>query len=247
MSVINWNFKDYVFAFFDLETTGLDLFNSQIISYCFLAGNDEFKTRQGYMLPDCQIEEGASRVNKFTVETKESTGKRYLCHKGESLWVPVASQEEGKKFVVDWLKETKERFQKEGKEVHLVAHNGKKFDFPILRRMCENVGFVLDDCGFWFVDTCEIYGNDLQWEGAVTQTNIYKKLFGGETYSAHDASQDCKALKRIVLSRLSEQDIFNNRSKYPLLNVRTLFEYRMKEEFLHLGEKIFPKKFGWWK
>ena len=58
-------------VFFDLETTGLDVEEDEIVQIAALANTDESEEFSAFVLPNVEISEGASSVNGMTIQHGE--------------------------------------------------------------------------------------------------------------------------------------------------------------------------------
>ena len=108
---------------FDLETTGLDLRTSEVVQIAIVIANSKrgacFVRK---VLPEGQIDPGASAVHGFTREALIADGAAPFA----TVW----------KECEDWLDET---LQSSTRPLVWAAHNGKRFDFPILTRCVNHV------------------------------------------------------------------------------------------------------------
>ena len=59
---------DPLLVFFDLETTGLNLEEDEIVQIAALANTDESEEFSVFVLPSVEISEGASNVNGMTIQ-----------------------------------------------------------------------------------------------------------------------------------------------------------------------------------
>ena len=58
-------------VFFDLETTGLNLEEDEIVQIAALANTDQSEEFSVFVLPNVEMTEGASNVNGITIENGE--------------------------------------------------------------------------------------------------------------------------------------------------------------------------------
>ena len=103
---------------FDLETTGLDTNSAEIVQLAVVIANSKQDAKfSRLVLPEGDIDPGASSVHGFTREVLEERGARPF---GE-VWAECEA----------WLRET---LASDTRPLVWAAHNGAQFDQPILRR-----------------------------------------------------------------------------------------------------------------
>ncbi|XP_066557865.1 DNA polymerase III subunit epsilon [Amia ocellicauda] len=171
--------SEYTFVFFDLETTGLDVSVCDIIQLSAISGE---RTLNVYMLPRCNMTEEASRITGFTVE--DST---LLLH-GQP--VETMTHKEALTYFMTFLRNLHQPL--------LVAHNGKRFDCPVLARTLDEFS-LRDDfkqvmCGF--LDTF-LLSKALFTDLRKFSQEYLVKYFLGKSYMAHNALEDVKALQEL--------------------------------------------------
>ncbi|EOD15328.1 hypothetical protein EMIHUDRAFT_211484 [Emiliania huxleyi CCMP1516] len=148
---------------FDLETTGLNTDEAEIVQFACVVANSR---REGgasfceFVMPQCEIDPGASAVTGIT--------KQLLAERGARPFAEVWATFEG------WLRET---LVSETRPLVWSAHNGDRFDVPILRRC------VRDATG-----------------GPSPLLSEPRAAFG-----AHDALVDAEALARVWRWLIEEQ------------------------------------------
>ena len=88
----------------------------------------------------------------------------------------------------------------------LIAHNGDKFDFPVLINALErnNLLRVFLSINVLFVDSLKIVSKEMKQKDSPLQSCRSKSLFDlyecliKETFDAHDAAEDAAALSRVL-------------------------------------------------
>merc|ERR1712029_809227 len=107
--------------YFDLETTGL--IRPQILQIAaVVAGNKNTFNR--YLRPTIPIDPNATRMNGLFM--KNGCLVKRKVDGGEEL-LSTVEMSEGLQQFFDWADDQAE-------DVQLVAYNGKRFDFPVLRK-----------------------------------------------------------------------------------------------------------------
>ena len=83
--------------------------------------------------------------------------------------------------------------------VVLVAHNGKRFDFPVVITACENVRLCdrLFHCVSGCADSLPVFKKVFAGRTSYKQEDIARDLLGA-AYSAHDASEDAMVLEKLI-------------------------------------------------
>ena len=207
-----------VVLLFDLETTGLPL-NSDICQISVQVLGEE-RVWSRYLVPTRNIAPGASRVNGLKV-SKDENGKRVLLRWGQE--VPAKSYIDGLKEFYMYLCQLSRKHKKLHPSARLIllAHNGRRFDAPILINALRKISVTakkLNDISVCFSDSwlilrelqrnnnplltysdCVDGGMKVQMTSNVSLklTSLYQHLFN-EGFPAHDATEDVKAMKRIL-------------------------------------------------
>uniref|UniRef100_A0A1X7U8R4 Exuperantia RNAse H-like domain-containing protein n=1 Tax=Amphimedon queenslandica TaxID=400682 RepID=A0A1X7U8R4_AMPQE len=206
---------------FDLETTDLPL-NSDICQVSVQVLGEE-RVWSRYLVPTKNIAPGASRVNGLKV-SKNENGKRILLKRGQEL--PAKSYIDGLKEFYMYLCQLSRKHKKlhpSGRLI-LLAHNGRRYDAPILINALRKISVTakkLNDISVCFSDSLSIL-RELQKENnpfltntesvdggmgpagvqvsskvSLKLTSVYQHLFN-EGFPAHDAAEDVKAMKRVL-------------------------------------------------
>ena len=177
---------------FDLETTGLDLRTSEVVQIAIVIANSKrgacFVRK---VLPEGQIDPGASAVHGFTRESLIADGAAPFA----TVW----------KECEDWLDET---LQSSTRPLVWAAHNGKRFDFPILTRCVNHVSggtsALLRPPRARFVDTLTLARESMPrrtsdgHSGSYTLGSLYRAASrGASLVGAHDAMADAQALAHV--------------------------------------------------
>ena len=200
----------YQFVVFDIETTGL----SKQTQICQLAAvTKEGKIYNEYVLPECDIDHRASRINKLSV--KVVSGRRTLLKEN----VPVHSVPLSKclqNFCTFLFND------KTDCHIILIGHNSSVFDTPTLLRCAgPAVKEILSSNNVFFADSLHLVralikaGNpSLNPEGKACKTNlpaVFQTVFN-EQFEAHDALEDVLALRRVLFQsplQLTVAEIIN--------------------------------------
>ena len=190
-------------AVFDTETTGLSPDSEIIQISCVTQGRRPFNQ---YLLPDKKfIAENATKIHGVSV--KYQNGAKQLEKNGKLL--PAVSQRQGLSDFLSFLKEIQVDSQ-----IVLVAHNGNRFDFPILLRSLREQELLQQflDCNILLLDSLTVITEEMKIRSSLLKEckgkslgTIYKNLFD-ETFDAHDSLEDVIALSRILSSNKLEQN-----------------------------------------
>lgn len=200
-SLPNFDRDSCQFVIFDLETTGLKV-DSEICQIAAMGTNDGDTVWSTYILPTGGIEPSSSLVTGLVV--KYAGNERYLTFCGQC--VEALLYKEGILSFYSHLRQLSTR----AKHTILIGYNSKTFDVPILYRNFRKVGIMgdqLDACGIGFVDAMAVI-RDIKKDGHLVQNGrgtlargslgeVYKNLFN-ESFRAHEAIRDVKALHRIL-------------------------------------------------
>ena len=201
----------YQFVVFDIETTGL----SKQTQICQLAAvTKEGKTYNEYVLPTCDIDHRASRINKLSV--KVVNGQRTLLKES----VPVQSV-----LLSQCLQNFTTFLLNDNTDCHtiLIGHNSSVFDTPTLLRCAGPVvKELLSSNNVFFADSLPLVralikavNPSLNPEGKACKINlpaVFQTVFN-EQFAAHDALEDVLALRRVLFQsslKLTVADIVNN-------------------------------------
>lgn len=165
-------------VFFDLETTGLER-DCDILQIAACCGSASFST---YVIPTRPINPGAARVNKISVRD----GKMFHCDKEVPFVEPRTALGDFAHFV-----------GKQGAKVILVAHNGKRFDFPRLVLQMDRFDVELPANVRFFLDSLPLMRALYPGRSSHSQANLVAGLLRAE-YGAHNASEDARILQELV-------------------------------------------------
>ncbi|KAJ7389773.1 hypothetical protein OS493_029195 [Desmophyllum pertusum] len=158
----------------------------QSVCYSTYVGDDDKFNK--YLLPDKKfIAENATKIHG--VSMKYQNGARQLEKNGELL--PAVSQTQGlSEIQVD-------------SQIVLVAHNGNRFDFPILLHSLREQELLQQflDCNILLLDSLTVITEEMKIHSSLLKEckgkslgTIYKNLFE-ETFDVHDSLEDVIALK----------------------------------------------------
>lgn len=190
--------SDSIIVLFDIESTGLSVTESRIIQMaCKVVGSD-IGQFNNYVLPNRDLP-----LPKVIVDLTGITST-FLKEQGVSFSEAFSN-------LRSWLKSLKQR---PSQKIILAAHNGGRFDFPMLaaevnrnRPASHANGEVswVEDCHVdALLDTLTLLGDDSLWEQkpkSLSQPKLYKAIIGRDLTEAHNAVYDVKALEEILESK----------------------------------------------
>jgi DNA polymerase III alpha subunit (gram-positive type) len=182
--------------FFDVETTGLGK-HSDIIQIGAVHHNG--RTYKKFIIPSCEIEEGATRVNGFT----KRHGRLYR-HDIEIR--DAVSPHQGLNDFLDWV------WNNSRGRVVLIAHNGFRFDAPVLINniLSHNVEDLVGICRVisGFGDTLESFRERYPNERSHSQASLMRRFEMRD--QSHDALDDAKDLMHLVQLAAEELQIYGH-------------------------------------
>ena len=194
----------FVLAICDTETTGLGMECEIIQLSCLVQGRAPFNQ---YLLPDKKmILQSATKIHGVSV--RYQNGAKQLHKNGNQL--PAVSQAQGLGDFLSFIKEVGSETR-----VVLVAHNGNRFDFPILLRSMKEQGLLKQflECRPMLLDSLEVIREEKKARGSHLKeckgkslATVYEKLFG-EQFNAHDSLEDVVALGRVLHSNKLQQTL----------------------------------------
>ncbi|XP_040893923.1 DNA polymerase III PolC-type-like [Toxotes jaculatrix] len=171
---------DEIIVFFDLETTGLNTSQCDMIQ---LSAVWEKRVFNHYTLPRCPITMGAQEVTGFSV----SNGSLYYCGVRKHTF-PL-----GRTLTsfITFLRSFPE-------PVLLAAHNAMRFDVRVLSRLLQEFSLQqqFQEVVSGFVDTYLLSKKLYPDLDSHSQENLVSE-FLGETYNAHNAVADAKMLQKL--------------------------------------------------
>ena len=171
---------------YDIETTGLSKEAEIIQLACVnITGEHMFSS---YVLPTCSIERSASKVTGLTIGY--SGGARTLCKDGkavkaENLTTVLAN-------FSDYLTSSSG-----GQPCLLIAHNGNSFDAPRLVGKIAACDATSSFDNVYFGDSLPSLRKVLNRKNQIKLVDVYEECMK-EKFNAHDALEDCKALKAVI-------------------------------------------------
>ena len=217
-----------VVVLFDLETTGL-LKNDPDICQIAAQVMEEPKVWSRYLIPQKNIDDGASRINNLKVE-KDKHGQDILTKYGKP--VEAEQYEAGMQQFYQHLCELREQTDPNSRII-LTAHNGKKFDAPVLLNALGKIKVTREDLmklNICFADSLLII-EKIEKENPLVFLNIeetdsprkkpkvskslrslYKRFFDKD-FSAHDAIEDVDAMRQVLFESplaITKETICNN-------------------------------------
>ena len=183
---------------FDLETTGLDR-NAEILQIACIRP-DSSVCFERYLLPDTRtVADSATKIHGISVQYKD--GGKIMQKNGQNL--RATGQRQGLTEFVAFLEKY---LQKTDGAISLIAHNGERFDFRVLINSLSRYNLLesfmrLD---VLFIDSLKVAAQEMKLKDSPIHglkskslSSLYEALFG-ETFDAHDARDDVKALARIL-------------------------------------------------
>ncbi|KAM4618678.1 uncharacterized protein ACJ7VT_008023 [Polymixia lowei] len=168
-------------VFFDLETTGLDTKVCDIIQLSAISGERVFNV---YTVPQTTITDEAAEITGFTVE------RGTLCLHGRP--VSTVSLDQALASFIAFLRSV-------GNPVLLAAHNGKRFDAPVLARVLKACSLTRDfnSVVSGFLDTF-LLCKKLFAPQLTRYSQVYLvRYFLHKSYDAHNALEDAKVLQEL--------------------------------------------------
>ena len=209
---------DITYVTFDLETGGLSR-TSDVIQISAIQGNLEFNK---YITPTKPISKEASEVTKLTVKNGE------LHYDG--IAVETLNCEEALGQFITFL-------QNIDKPV-LVGHNIRTFDLLLLHHHMMKFSlwdqFLDKVCGF--VDTLNVFKKEYPKRSSCNQSSLITD-FMNETYAAHNALEDVKALQRLSQIVISKFPVYTFGADAILRSVNTS-AYKLTLQPLVTGDFI---------
>ena len=188
---------NYLFLSMDLETTGLER-KSEILQISCSPSNVETESFSENVFPERQIiNQAATQVHGISVDFRN--GRKTLMKRATEL--AAVSQTRGLTDVCSYL----EHYSHSARIV-LIAHNGDKFDFPVLINALErnNLLRVFLSINVLLVDSLKIVSKEMKQKDSPLQSckskslsDLYECLIK-ETFDAHDAAEDAAALSRVL-------------------------------------------------
>lgn len=179
-------------VYFDLETTDLEADSS--ICQISAVGHDD-KDFNVYTLPEKPISKAASRVHHLQLHGTTLTYN--------DVPVPTVSISEGLERFLAFL----ESYE----QVILVGHNAKNFDtIHLLRHVLRfNLKSKFDEVIVGFGDTLPLFKELYPERSTYTQESLVAE-FVGSSYEAHNALEDCKALKNLISNTEAANDLLKH-------------------------------------
>lgn len=190
------NQDGYLLLVFDVETTGLDR-NSELLQISCIS-HDCSRNFSTYLLPEKRtIADSATKVHGISVQYRNGT--KVLVKGGVGL--TAVSQTQGLTDFCRFLQQ-----HKESRRLVLVAHNGNRFDFPILLNAL-NRSSLLDEflsSQIMLLDSLKVVSMEMKKKSSPLKSckskslsDLYEFLLH-EKFEAHDAQEDVAALARIL-------------------------------------------------
>jgi len=195
-----------VLIIYDLETTGF-ITRNRHPSICQIGAvsstGSEFCE---FCMPEQAIEPGASEATGFKIDRHGN-----LSRNGRALETnSVASVL--RQFMI-WIEaqtsannNSRNRNRRASTNVILVAHNGNKFDHPILQRACEEHGVSFPRCRISFVDSIPLLKSAIPGRREMSLPSLVRDLLPEMDFQGHDALNDATALKELIDSQIGDEE-----------------------------------------
>ena len=183
------------YSFYDFYNLGLGR-NCDILQMALVDMSRKIKPWNQYLQPTQRIQPGASAVNKLTINNNKLCYNNVACK-------DVVSAEEG----IHKLRKYLHKNFPNG--VVLIAHNGERFDFPLLKRDWIKYNKILDknyciNC----VDSITLFKRQFPSLQAYNQPYLLKRFLGAENIeSEHEAIGDCINLRSAIEAAAKEKEI----------------------------------------
>lgn len=168
----------YTLVVVDVETTGLSVAHSRIVSVAASCAGAEFSA---LVNPKCPIPRVAARVHGITDARVRD----------QPDWATV-----GARFWA-WVRERASAAAMPTRPLALVGHNAKRFDVPLLVRETLRAGGAVPRRLF-VVDTLRVCRFVFKMLRCHRQAVVYETLFGRPPEGAHNALWDVRALSQII-------------------------------------------------
>ena len=189
---------NYLFLSMDLETTGLER-KSEILQISCSPSNVETESFSENLFPERQIiNQAATQVHGISVDFRN--GRKTLMRRGTEL--AAISQTQGQTDFCTYLEH-----YSHSTRIVLIAHNGDKFDFPVLINALErnNLLSVFLSINVLLLDSLTIVSKEMKQKDSPLQSCKRKSLSDldqcliKEMFDAHDAMEDAAALSQVLL------------------------------------------------
>lgn len=215
---------DRPLIYFDLETTGLDLYRDQIVQIAAIKYfklpfkkqsvthnifNDCVKLDR-YILPTCEIASEAIDVHKLTREKLIELKAKSFAETAKELYV----------FFND---------------CDLIGYNIKNFDIPLLYEEFKRCKYNLEYNSV--IDVCEIFKRHVtrDLEGAL---KFYRRDYFDRSYNLHNAIDDVAATAQVFASQVAyhqlPRDSFEIADKYQSIDLQGKLNYNSDTDILSL-------------
>ena len=173
-----------VFIYFDLETTSSGQ-NSKIVQIGAVhQDGSEFQT---FIVPDVDIHQGATKVNGFT----KKDGKLY---RHGNLVTNAVTPAKGLRDFLYWIENNSSN---DGKRVCMIAHNGFRFDGPVLVKNFRDYNVTgIEAAISSLCDTQVCFKKN--WSLPTTSLSGIMQHFGLREDNSHDGLQDARNLRKVV-------------------------------------------------
>ena len=178
--------------YLDLETSGAT--SDEPTSLCQISMLSPIKGNfNAYVCPDNQITPYVQKLTGLTLNEKT------LCYMGRPLLT---------KTLPEAMDDCLQFIESHEGSVALVAHNARVCDAPLLTQAMAAVGFIdrFSKCVSGFIDSLPLFKTLYPNKKNFSQEVLCEELLG-MVYSAHNAADDCCALKSLMEYVLGEHEV----------------------------------------
>ena len=145
-----------------------------------------------YVLPKKEIETTASNINGLIMAEGQ------LMRKGTA--VETVSVKEALRQFISYL-------QSQENKVILTGHYIKRYDNAVLLSAADkDIKDKLGQCIEGFIDTHTVFRSERPGLTSYKQTQLFQHYLG-ESYEAHEATADVRALKRLINNQFPDQSV----------------------------------------
>ena len=146
-----------------------------------------------YLEPTCHISWSSSQVTGLTINGLD------LCLNGEAINNTLPPDEGIDNFIL-WLQTNFPN------GCILVAHNGKRFDFPILKRYLKKSSKTFSE-PFIGIDSREIFKTHFPHLRKNKMQNLVEEFLPNDLHKYHDAFEDAKSLSTVIEKACKKKEI----------------------------------------
>jgi len=192
------NFSDFRFIFFDLETTGLDIYQAKILEIALIGPSGEEMLHSYVQYP---FEITNSEIHGITQEVLQKNNARILLEVLKDMEACIEA-----------------KFINQTEPVYLVAYNNMNYDKLILEMSYHRLGRKMPN-NWYFMDPYPQFKEMLSLP-SLKLTSVYQHYFQTELINAHNALSDTRGLYQVYQAFFNEKFIqqANLNTIIPLVN-----------------------------